>query len=202
MELPNSKTTRRSALRQLAGSATTVLGALPILGQNPPPDTHHSPQPVTKQEAAYTYRFFSPQQLETLDALGETIIPADHHSPGAKAARVSEYIDAIVADSPARVKTLWIDGIAAFERVAQQRFQRTYTACSFDQQTEIMTAFAGDEQPGRPLGEDFFAALKRATIDGYYTSAIGIFQDLQYQGNKALPAFPGCEHNESGSDHS
>ena len=202
MKLSNSKTTRRTALRQLAGSATSAIVTLPILGQSPPVDTHQSPRPVTKQAAAYTYRFFSPQQVETLNALSETIIPADNHSPGAKAAGVSEYIDAIVADSSAKVKTLWTDGIAAFERVAQQRFQRAYAVCSLDQKTEIMTAFAGDEQLAKPLEGDFFAALKRATIDGYYTSAIGIFQDLQYQGNKALPSFSGCEHRENGSDHS
>jgi len=35
-------------------------------------------------------------------------------------------------------------------------------------------------------------AVKRATIEGYYTSAIGIHQGLQYQGNTALSEFPGC----------
>ncbi len=34
------------------------------------------------------------------------------------------------------------------------------------------------------------------TINGYYTSAIGIQQDLQYVGNDFLPEFPGCTHPE------
>jgi hypothetical protein len=33
---------------------------------------------------------------------------------------------------------------------------------------------------------------KTATILGYYTSEIGIHQDLHYQGNKMLPEFVGC----------
>ena len=47
------------------------------------------------------------------------------------------------------------------------------------------------------MQERFFHALKRATIDGYYTSRIGIHQDLQYQGNEAMRDFPGCQHTEA-----
>ena len=46
------------------------------------------------------------------------------------------------------------------------------------------------------LEERFFAALKRMTIEGYYTSAVGIHQDLNYQGNTAMADFPGCSHSE------
>jgi len=38
--------------------------------------------------------------------------------------------------------------------------------------------------------------LKRATIDGYYTSVIGIHQDLEYQGNQMVHDFKGCHHEE------
>ncbi len=34
------------------------------------------------------------------------------------------------------------------------------------------------------------------TIDGYYTSAIGIHKELEYKGNTALAEFPGCTHPE------
>jgi hypothetical protein len=181
MDSSDLKPTRRTAILQFAGSAAV----LPILGQQ---TGHHAPaeKPATPVEA-YAYRFFSPQQVEALDALGETIIPVDDHSPGAKAARVSEYIDAIVFDSPAKVKTLWTDGLAAIDGLAQEKFQSPYAKCSPERQTIILTAFSED---------DFFQTLKLATVNGYYTSAIGIFQDLQYQGNQALPGFPGCGHME------
>jgi len=41
--------------------------------------------------------------------------------------------------------------------------------------------------------ELFFADTKQATIHGYYTSEIGIHQELRYQGNKMLAEFVGCE---------
>ncbi len=34
------------------------------------------------------------------------------------------------------------------------------------------------------------------TINGYYSSAIGIHNDLQYQGNTYVQKFEGCTHPE------
>lgn len=44
----------------------------------------------------------------------------------------------------------------------------------------------------RPLLEAFFADTKQATIHGYYTSEIGIHQELRYKGNTFVPVFVGC----------
>lgn len=38
----------------------------------------------------------------------------------------------------------------------------------------------------------FFRLLKNLTADGYYTSRIGLVDELGYQGNTALAAFPTC----------
>ena len=174
-----------------AGVAAT---AFPILGQNPPPESHHSPQPVTKGAAeAYRYLYFRPEQLSTLESLTETIIPADEHSPGAKEARVVEYIDTIVADAPDTVKRLWDTGLVLANNMARNSFGRPYNECSAPEQIAIMSELAGNEDGRDTPEEKFFAVLKRATIDGYYTSKIGIHEDLQYQGNAALSEFPGCQ---------
>ena len=179
-------------MKQLTASVAAT--AFPIWGQNPPPESHHSPQPVTKQAAeAYRYVYFRPEQLSTLEALTETIIPADEHSPGAKEARVVEYIDTIIADAPESVKRLWDTGLVLANNMAQNSFGKFYSECSTPEQIAIMSELAGNEN-GRDTPEDkFFVALKRATIDGYYTSKIGIHQDLQYQGNTAVSDFPGCQ---------
>ncbi len=179
-------------MKQLtAGVAAT---AFPIFGQNPPPENHHSPQPVTKGAAeAYHYLYFRPEQLGTLESLTETMIPADEHSPGAKEARVAEYIDTIVADSPDSVKRLWDGGLILANNMARNSFGKPYRECSAPEQIAIMSEFAGEENGRDSPEEKFFVMLKRATIDGYYTSATGIHQDLQYQGNVALSEFPGCD---------
>ena len=189
------KPTRRTVLQQITGVAAGA--AFPILGQNPPPESHHSSLPVTKEAVTpYRYRYFKRKQLATLDALCETILPADDHSPGAKAAAVSEYIDTIVADESPTKKQLWDKGLALVNRMAKKKAHSTYAACPASEQIAILQEMAGDEEENETLARTFFLALKRATIDGYYTSKIGIHQDLQYQGNDALAAFPGCQHGE------
>lgn len=189
------QTTRRGLLKHLSGVAAAT--AFPILGQNPPPESHHSSTPVTKQAATpYRYQYFSPQQLKTLDALVETIVPTDEHSPGAKEARVSEYIDAIVADAPAETKQLWQEGLLYLNQAARKALGISYEECSSSDQIAILREIAGDEESSQSRPEQFFRVCKRATIDGYYTSKIGIHQDLQYQGNDALAQFPGCQMRE------
>lgn len=186
---PNGSS-RRALLKGLAG--TTAGAALPVLGQNPPPGNHSS-APVTKQEAAaYRYQYFDPDEVRTLDALCETIIPADNHSPGAKAARVSEYIDVIIADASKDIKDLWKQGIAVANELAANSYGQPYAECPAAGQSAVLAELAGNEDPHGSFEERFFHALKRATIDGYYTSRIGIHQDLQYQGNEAVHDFPGC----------
>jgi hypothetical protein len=56
-------------------------------------------------------------------------------------------------------------------------------------------AARNEKHPATAL-EHFFAALKLMTINGYYTSAIGIHRDLQYKGNTALPDYYGCTYPE------
>jgi hypothetical protein len=144
--------------------------------------------------SVYQPRFFSVIQIQALDALAETIIPADEHSPGARAARVSEYIDTIVSEAKPDVKALWSEGLAGLERLARNTYGRGYAQCSSEQQYRLMAGIAGNEEKPDTLEERFFVALKNATVDGYYTSAIGIHKDLEYQGNTMVLEFPGCEH--------
>lgn len=194
-EIQLETTSRRELLKQLAGAGSV---ALPVLGQNPPPENHHSSAPVTKQEAtAYRYAYFGPEDIRTLDALTETIIPTDKHSPGASAARVCEYLDVILADASNDTKDLWKQGMQTANDLAANSYGRAFADCSSEERIAIMSELAGSEDPHGSLDERFFHALKRGTIDGYYTSRIGIHQDLEYQGNEAMHEFPGCQHAEA-----
>jgi hypothetical protein len=38
--------------------------------------------------------------------------------------------------------------------------------------------------------------LKQMTVNGYYTSSIGIHKDMEYVGNTYLAAYPECTHPE------
>src|SRR4029079_7394245 len=66
--------------------------------------------PLGAQTAA-TATFFTPAELKLVDELSEMIIPADDHSPGARAAKVAAYIDARLAEAFDEAdRTRWREG--------------------------------------------------------------------------------------------
>src|SRR5262245_62644744 len=54
---------------------------------------------IQQKGAAPALKVLSQPQFATLEALVETIIPADERSPGAKEARVAEYIDLLLSEA-------------------------------------------------------------------------------------------------------
>jgi len=166
---------RRTALRIIAlGAMTPKLDALGAA-------THCSMQEGTAWTPAdYKLQFFTPAENELVDQLAEIIIPADAHSPGAHAARVSLFADLMVATSNDAVKEQWRDGLRLFQEAAAKSSHAE----------AIAQAAAHEANPTTGL-ELFFIALKQMTVNGYYTSEIGIHQDLEYIGNTYVAEFPG-----------
>ena len=157
---------RRTAIKVVA------LGALAFSGEFP----------LTAWSAQkYELRFFTPEENALLEQLMEMVIPADAHSPGAREAQVSLFADLMVATSGEAIRKQWREGLKLMQEEAAQSSLAEALA----------KASAHEEHPTTSL-EHFFAALKRMTVNGYYTSEIGIHQDLQYQGNTYLGQFPSC----------
>ncbi|HEV2351552.1 MAG TPA: gluconate 2-dehydrogenase subunit 3 family protein [Terriglobia bacterium] len=187
--------TRRRALKKIAGTAGAAV-AFPILSTGAAPQAAISSAGVRAAADATRYapKFFHTDQMETIASLAEMIIPADEHSPGARAARVHEFIDIIVARSPQARKNSWIRGLAAVNKMAVRKYQKQFVQCDRNQQAELLQTISAHEGHPATREEHFFALIKNATIEGYYTSAIGIHQELEYQGNTALGEFEGCTH--------
>jgi len=195
-DIRSSETTRRRTLRMLAGSAA-ALGFPIIVDAAPQTVTHAAHAPAQGAHTGpYVLKQFTAEQAQAIDALAEVIIPADDHSPGAKAAKVHEYIDEVVSSSPDTVKKLWADGLTAMDRMAREAYGQAYGRCTGAEQTALMEKISGNEEHPSTPEEKFFVLLKDAAIDGYYTSRIGIHEDLDYQGNSAVTEFPGCAHDE------
>lgn len=129
----------------------------------------------------YQLRFLTREEESLVDKLMEMIIPHDSHSPGAHTAKVSLFADLMVGTSNDTVKTEWRNGL----RLMQEEAVRSSLA-------EALAKASRHEGNPRTELERFFKTLKEMTVNGYYTSAIGIHQDLQYQGNTYLLSFPGC----------
>ena len=177
---------RRTALQVIAGGvAAEQLGA-----------AQHHLVTLAQAPGSYKLQFFNPVQNEMLEQLAEMILPADDHSPGAREAKVSLFIDLMIAHSSRESQELWTSGLKLVDAEAQKRFERPFSKCESAQREQILTAMAAGEAEPKTALEQFFARLKLMTIDGYYTSAIGIHRELQYKGNAVLPEFPGCRHTD------
>lgn len=144
----------------------------------------------------YTLQFFTQEENDLLDRAMEIIIPADDRSGGAHAANVSLFADRVVSAgcSVANVnlfgnqivsseaqKSEWRNGLQALRQEAAKSSLRDTLA----------RVSAAEADPRTDL-ERFFIVLKQMTIAGYYSSEIGIHQDLQYQGNTYVYDFPEC----------
>lgn len=151
---------------------------------------------LAQAPSGYKLRFFNSDQNALLDRLTELIIPADDRSPGAHAAKVSLFIDFMVAYCEPEVQEQWILGLHAVENESRERFRKPFLECDAAWQDQIMQTISRNEDHPTTELEKFFRILKSRTIDGYYTSEIGIHQELKYQGNRPQAEFAGCIHPE------
>jgi hypothetical protein len=189
--------TRRDALKAFASSMGAVIAA-PALSE-----AAWAQALAVRQQAAAApataLKFFTAAQHHTVDVLSELIIPADDRSGGASAAKVADFIDYLLSGAADAEQTAWRDGLTALDATATQRFNRAFTACPPDQQAALLTEISKNEMnPNTPL-EQLFVFAKERTIQGYYTSEIGIHKELGYRGQQFLNEFVGCTHPEHGA---
>jgi hypothetical protein len=189
-----AKVSRRTALTAI-GAGVGAVAAWPWLSDEGLlafaciQETHAAPQ----------LKVLSPSQFETLEVFVDAIIPTDDRSPGAKRARVGDYIDLLLSEADREVTLEWFGGLAALDAEATLRFGGPFSRLGAGQVDAILQRISRNERtPETPL-ETFFVMAKQATVSGYYTSSIGIHEELRYKGNQFLSEFVGCQ-TEDGKD--
>jgi len=181
---------RRDALKIAVGVGAAAM--IPLV----PVEVAEAAQRAVASGKPVDLKFFTPAEHRTVDALAEVIIPADERSPGARAARVADYLDFVLDESSPEAQRAWKDGIVALDAASTARFSGPFAGLSLEQQVAVVTEAARNEGNPTTALERFFREAKGRTIHGYYTSEIGIHQELKYQGNQFLPEFDGCNHPE------
>jgi hypothetical protein len=174
---------RRDVLKgALAGSAVTAA---------PAQHTAHTPVPLSKPApASWKPLLFDAHQAETVVTISEIIIPATD-TPGAKAARVVEYIDVLLNDGPADRRNAFLSGLGWLDGHAIRTHGKPFVRCTQGQQIAILKLLEGKREGDMAPGGRFFAQIKGLTVSGYYTSKIGI--DELNQGGR-VPGTFGCRH--------
>ena len=193
---------RRQALRHLAtgtaAAATAPLWVENLLALGAQHAAHRqSPEAAA---GAWKPKVFSPAQNELVITLTELIIPQTD-TPGAKAAKVNEYIDMVLADAAAADREKFLEGLAWIDARSQDRFRAPFVNAPPAQQVELLTAISTAAAPGPDdaRGAEFFQALKGLTVTGFYTSEPGLLQDIGDDGQVFFTEFKGCDHKEHGA---
>ena len=138
--------------------------------------------------------FFTKDEFALLDTLTDLLIPTDDHSPGAREAGVAPYIDRRVAEAfLAKDKDSWRKGLAAINDLSESTCQCSFLKATKQQQTDMLTKVAAKEHHPETEPEKFFTQLKQTTAFAYYSSSIGIHQDIEYKGNVLLEQFVGYD---------
>jgi len=135
-------------------------------------------------------RSLSDQELETLAALCDLIIPADERSPAASALGAHEFIDEWVSapyESMERDKVLVRGGIVWLDAESNRRFGARFVELTAAQRTAICDDICyGDEAaPEFRSASRFFDKVRDLTATAFYTTREGM-QDLGYVGNVPL----------------
>ncbi len=163
---------------------------------------HHGPSPIPEDVKPHALQFFKAEEFETVDILTEMIIPADD-KPGAKDAQVGMYIDFVVfsaAELKPELQHRWTDGLAWLDRESRKQFGKPFREItSADRERMMMEMSLPERDSGvseSHPGFSFYELVKGMTVEGFYTSRIGLVEVLEYQGLTYLAEFPGCTHPE------
>src|SRR4051812_44547983 len=191
---------RRDALRTIAAagagavSAPLWVEALSALAREQAPHVHAA----NAQAAAagpWSPRVLTPHQNDTVTVLCELIIP-ETDTPGAKVAEVNRFIDTVLQEAPSSDKSAFLEGLVWMDTRSTALFGKDVLSATPEQQTALLTRMSSDDGGAVDdrAGAEFFRALKSLTITGYYTTQIGLQQELGDDGKLVLAEFKGCTH--------
>ena len=202
MGISNPHLDRREALRRIAAGAIGAAAApgwvesLTALARERAyvqATTSAAPAP------AWTPKVLTPAQNETVVALTETIIP-ETDTPGAKAANVNRFVDWVLSDAPEVERNRFTSGLAWIDERSRARFGSPFAALRGEDQAALLTPLADAAARGTTSPDDagiaFFQAIKALTINGYYSTEVGLRQELGDDGQMFVPVFKGCDHPE------
>lgn len=192
---------RREALRRAALTVGAAISAPTIAAvlagcEARPADAHWRP------------RVLDDSQADLIGALVDQIIPQTD-TPGARAAGVPQFIDALLADYyTAAERQRFTDGLREIDARAVQTYRQRFARCApgdqrtlleqLDREAFAPPAAASNEADSTRAAAassprattPFFRTLKELTIVGYYTSRAGATTELHYV---AVPGrYDGC----------
>ncbi len=150
--------------------------------------------PGTRQvEKPWSPQTLTPEQDALVSTIAEMIVPATD-TPGAKAAHVNEFIDLILTEwYPAEERARFMSGLSELATRFQQAHGKRFQDGTPEQQVALLAELDNEAIAARKRWAKeipFFGMMKELTLVGYYTSVIGMTEELEFQ--PATDRFEGC----------
>lgn len=128
---------------------------------------------------------FSKAQVKLLNEIAETIVPTTD-TPGAKAAKVGQFIAVIVSDcyEPADQKR-FLTGLETLESESIKRYGKKYMKSSAALRTDLLNELDAEQKAfqkgkAKETPSHYFRVIKDLVLWGYFTSEIGATQALRF----------------------
>jgi hypothetical protein len=129
-----------------------------------------------------TKGLFSAEDIALMDDIGETILPATADSPGAKAARIGDFMKTIVTDCYSeKEQQAFLQGLGEIKRLADEVYQHPFRELTPSEKKDLLSGL--DRDAPDIEGEEiphYFSMMKQLTIWGYFTSEPGATRALRY----------------------
>lgn len=151
--------------------------------------------------SGWTPRVLTPHQNATVTELAELIIPRTD-TAGARDARVSEFIDTVLDDAAPAERDAFLQGLDWMDRRSRETFGADFIDAAPVEQTALLTILSSPDNTSLAdrEGVAFFEAVKRLTVTGYYTSEVGMREELGDDGTLHFAEKRGCLHPEHRAD--
>ena len=128
-------------------------------------------------ESPQTFANLTVAEGELLQAVVERLIPSDASGPGAKEARVANYIDRALGDALTSSRAAYVSGLVALDRYANASRGKPFLQLSpSDQDSVLIDCETGGATGFSGSSAQFFAMLLNHTRQG-------MFGDPYYGGN-------------------
>jgi len=175
---------RREALERVAlVLGGTVIGGTAFLQGCKSADSKAAGFSLTKEQIAF------------LDEVAETIIPATD-TPGAKAAKVGEFMNVMVTDCyETKDQKIFAEGLTLINESSKSVYNKGFMEITPEQRTTLLNEVNKELKAYNDTKKDtdpnhYFGMMKQLTLLGYFTSEVGATKALRYV---AVPGkYEGC----------
>ncbi len=117
--------------------------------------------------------FFTSDQITLLDEIGESILPATPDSPGAKAAKIGEFMEVMVRDCyDQEEQDIFLDGLVDIEKLSDEKFGKSFVELN-EYEKNMMLSSLEEESANSGQSTHYYTMFKQLTVFGFVTSEVG-----------------------------